>query len=395
MNRKHLKTFFKRELPRSFFYSFTIFFALLAAGTVAAWSAPSNTPPTCTPGNPGCDAPLNIGSTQTKNGGLNILGNVGVGQSAPNAKLDVSNNGGSDGLTITQAADNTEDIQAYIDGHYADRATYAGGCCNVLALQPDVGQVGIGTRSPNDKFDVNAAGAPAVTWTSAFSGGTNAIYASNPAGYYSELDTSSGWGLYTNGNIGTGGATLATNGDLYMPWKGEWLSQALSQASPAGNTTYWDTWYGSSYLGSNGNLYLGYVGDWLSNRLNQSVTTNSAPQFSRIWDDDGTHFVDSNVQSYMSSILLDGDVYSTSGAVFQYNGDIYMPWAGEWLSQALSALRSVQLYECPNDTVGSNQNVSWWSQGCVGQISSVSTCTNWWYSGGSHSATDNCPAMSY
>lgn len=74
-------------------------------------------------------------------------GNLGVGTSTPQGRVDISNNGGSDGVVITQQQDNSQSIQAYIDGHWADRTTYAGACCNSLLLQPDVGSVGIGIPS--------------------------------------------------------------------------------------------------------------------------------------------------------------------------------------------------------------------------------------------------------
>ena len=83
-------------------------------------------------------------------------GYAGIGQTAPNGRLDISNNGGSDGIVLTQQVDNTESIQTYIDGHWGDRTTYASGCCNTLALQPDVGVVGIRTLSPGYTLDVNA-----------------------------------------------------------------------------------------------------------------------------------------------------------------------------------------------------------------------------------------------
>ena len=125
-----------------------------------------------------------------------------------------------------------------------------------------------------------------------------------------------------------------------VPWSG--VSGKPSNIMP------YDTWFGSTYYASNGNVYLSWVGDWLSNRLNQAVTTNSAPQFSRIYDDNSGYYIDSNVTSRMNSILLDGPLSFTSGAnvdsngslhtvqgaVFQYNGDVYMPWAGVWLSTA-------------------------------------------------------------
>ncbi len=78
-------------------------------------------------------------------------GRVGIG-TTPNAKFDVGN--GSDGVVIYQQTDNTQTIQAYIDGTWATRTTYASGCCNSLLLQPDVGNVGIGTTAPGAKLDV-------------------------------------------------------------------------------------------------------------------------------------------------------------------------------------------------------------------------------------------------
>lgn len=78
--------------------------------------------------------------------------NVGIGTNNPNRKLEVGN--GSDGITFGQVTDNTQTIQTYIDGHWADRASYAGACCNKLLLQPDVGEVGIGTTTPFGKLSV-------------------------------------------------------------------------------------------------------------------------------------------------------------------------------------------------------------------------------------------------
>jgi hypothetical protein len=44
-----------------------------AATIVLAWTGPQNTPPNCITGQPGCDAPLNVGtSSQVKNGNLSV-----------------------------------------------------------------------------------------------------------------------------------------------------------------------------------------------------------------------------------------------------------------------------------------------------------------------------------
>ena len=71
---------------------------------LAAWTAPAANPPTCSTGDPGCDAPLNAGPLiQPKSGALwlntNDLspyglivenGNVGIGTASPGAKLEVA-----------------------------------------------------------------------------------------------------------------------------------------------------------------------------------------------------------------------------------------------------------------------------------------------------------------
>ncbi len=69
---------------------------------LAAWTAPLASPPTCATGNPGCDAPINMGSLpQIKYGslkvnmddilatGLAVYGKVGIGTITPGAALEV------------------------------------------------------------------------------------------------------------------------------------------------------------------------------------------------------------------------------------------------------------------------------------------------------------------
>src|SRR3989344_3091563 len=78
----------------------------------ADWSAPISSPPTCVSGDPGCDAPINIGSVdQTKNAGLGLVGNFNVGgfsifnnnvgiKTSPNYELDVNGQANATELCI-------------------------------------------------------------------------------------------------------------------------------------------------------------------------------------------------------------------------------------------------------------------------------------------------------
>ncbi len=173
----------------------------VVTGFVLAWTEPIATPPTCTTGNPGCDAPLNVSSNaQSKAGDLNIGGglkywitklgdsfalknnaglikfilgqdgNVGIGTAAPSTLLEIYKTNTSPVLTISAVAgDSTGD--PYIsfrtgapttrfvlgvdssDSNKFKIATSIIGTNDVLTIT-QTGNVGIGTAAPNYKLEV-------------------------------------------------------------------------------------------------------------------------------------------------------------------------------------------------------------------------------------------------
>ena len=283
------------KFSKTFFYTFTVFFALLAAGTVIAWSGPLNSSPTCYSGNPGCDAPLNVsGTAQIKNGALWVngfanggstyfVGNVGLGTASPGAKLDVNGS--------IRIPDDTSigKLQIGSNGSYLSRQSSDGSTIlqtgqAALLLNPAGGNyVGIGTASPGQKLDVNgyvrvdSVNGEGGTIQMMGNNGTN-MYLENYNGTFRLVNSPWTAGIFNvdqSGNTTISG-TLTASGQPVCLANGTNCPTAANLSNYVQYNTYGPN---NTYYGTNGDMYLPYLGNWLSQNLNQSVTTAASPTF--------------------------------------------------------------------------------------------------------------------
>ena len=168
-------------------------------------------------------------------------GYVGIGTSAPNMKLEIFDSG--DGITFGRQYDNTHTIQTYIDGQWSNRATYAGGCCNKLLLQPDVGEVAIGTTSAAEKLEVNG-NMKFTGWAHLYNGSSNFHIDASPTGsmylnYYSGSNVFFGngasgtTGIWTSGgNVGIGNTAPAVKLEISSGNNTEFLRMNRGAGNP-------------------------------------------------------------------------------------------------------------------------------------------------------------------
>jgi hypothetical protein len=185
-------------------------------------------------------------------GNLTVSGNVGIGTTSPNAKLEVVSSAGQDSVQLNQGEVRTDNVAAstsrYVvsiggTGYWGLGKTSTGNnnfhIINYpssrwdLTVRNDTGNVGIGTTSPQEKLDVNGnarvAGDFTVVGTATFGGGTmSKVY----------LSTSSTI-------VSTRGGTNvlswdATNGEIELSnTSGDWCDywwQAQKGATTSGNS---------------------------------------------------------------------------------------------------------------------------------------------------------------
>jgi hypothetical protein len=200
----------------------------MSVSVASAWSAPTSTAPA---GN--VAAPLNTGSgSQTKTGVLNITngftvggntlwagaagGNVGVGNSAPAAKLHVTGNAAVTGWVGAGCETSCETGGGYAimydNGiintyHPSGDSSYAMNIDSRNNYGAIIFNINNWTRLGHDGYGVYTNGAVAAYpanssyWAGDFrAAGGYGLYAQNGSGYYSQMAYSS-YGLQTNGAI--------------------------------------------------------------------------------------------------------------------------------------------------------------------------------------------------
>ncbi|MDB5238366.1 MAG: hypothetical protein JWM46_636 [Candidatus Kaiserbacteria bacterium] len=166
-------------------------------------------------------------------------GNVGVGTASPTYALTVTS--GNKAISVGEGTGSDADGRLVMGWTSASGATpawanisaYQGGYrklqieASPLVLNSNGSNVGIGTMNPAGRLESDSNGAG--VWAGMFNYGAGA-----PSGAYGIWTYGTSYALYaqgpvvTTGNVSVGSAVLGTNGDLYMPWKGQWLSTVLS-----------------------------------------------------------------------------------------------------------------------------------------------------------------------
>jgi len=217
---------------------------------VLAWVEPTQAPPGCTPGTPGCDVPLNTGPTgQSKKGGLILnTGGAATGLIVVGEKTN----------PVAGACPVGYDWYDYNNNGVKD----SGECQRTLFYGKSTGNVGIGTTGPGYKLDVQGGD---IYSSGYVRGGTGLCIGADcktswPAGgggTVTNIATSSpltGGPITTTGTIGITQASSTTNGYLSST---DWntFNNKLSTASDYGRSGVSTTLYegttalSSKYLG--------------------------------------------------------------------------------------------------------------------------------------------------
>ncbi|MDD4406336.1 MAG: hypothetical protein PHO36_16430, partial [Parabacteroides sp.] len=214
-----------------------------------AWTGPPGAPPTCPAGAVGCDFLLNTGATvQTKKGGINFAttsGNVGIGNSSPSYKLDVTGTarftGALTGLSAifsstvavgTPIGDTHAVTKGYVDAAITDASSKWTTSETNTYLTTTTNNVGIGTTAPAYKLTVGIGSTQAYPLSLVSSGKFTRIGSLNTSWSHFDTDASNGFYFYDPVSSGNGNNLLNINtGNSYLAQSGG--NVGIGTTSPA------------------------------------------------------------------------------------------------------------------------------------------------------------------
>lgn len=310
------------SLRKPFLYTFAIALGLLCATGVLAWTGPSL-------GFPGgnANAPLNVsGSGQIKSGVL-----MAGGLSAPVFCIGVSC------ITSWAAAGGT---QWTINGS----SIYYNG-----------GNVGIGTASPGQKLDVN---------------GYVAVRSTNGEGGTIQLQGNNGVNMWLENLNGTFRL-------LNSPW-----TAGIFNVDQAGNTTISGALNTGGAISVGGALITGFAGGYqIGNSVAAGIYFDGASLAMRPSGSNGFYIQDNGGSRNWALIgapwggsIFYGtmNVVSTltvGSATYNTNGDIYMPWAGKYLSTYLGGINTRQTIAFGGEYTTYSNGVCAWANAFTGGCS--------------------------
>jgi len=211
----------------------TLGLSVVFQSLLAAWTAPLATPPNCTSGNPGCDAPVNIGPTgQSKQGGLILntvgmqnglivqSGNVGIGTTNPNEKIEIAEIAGARGIFSDGGGSSRKVILFEAPGTthpaYGRIASYNyGGSSGLnLVLNDTGGNVGIGATGPSQKLEVAGNALFNIATSKVYFSGTSKYVGAGRNNDLSFINNTASWmRIGSNGGLYFWGATGADTND--------------------------------------------------------------------------------------------------------------------------------------------------------------------------------------
>ncbi|UPJ50379.1 hypothetical protein IVB30_02800 [Bradyrhizobium sp. 200] len=312
---------------------------MLTARSSLAWTGPTQPPP-----NGNVSPPINTSSSgQVKAGDFATLGKLGIGTASPSAsyKLNIES-----GANWTAYFHNDFGGISFGPGNASWTHIYTDNAAMPFIFNTDVftttnsfssynGDLYLKTSSGNNVGTThlqisNASGATIINGGSSTNwaqlniagspGATASINAAGAIYSYDKICVGNSLGLCT----GAGGTTMLSTG-VRFPDGTTQTTAAAGNANPA-----WASITGKPYPVN------GQTWNW-SGQGGQPTWLWGSNDGTNMYVWNPSNFNVASVGGYGAEGLLKYDTWGRGSTYYGSNGDIYMPWAGKWLSQYLAA----------------------------------------------------------